>query len=60
MIRVDALGAGLDELAEHRLTVADDTDIDPARRGGDFVGIDIDACDLGATVEAGGAAWPMM
>ena len=53
MIRVDALGARIDELAEHRLAVADDADIDLARRGGDFVGIDIDARDLGAGVEPG-------
>ena len=53
MIRINALGARIDELAEHRLAVADDADIDPAWRSGDFIGIDIDARDLGANVEAG-------
>ena len=53
MVRIDALGARIDELAEHRLAVADDADIDLAWRGGDFIGIDIDARDLGAAIEAG-------
>jgi hypothetical protein len=53
MVRIDALGARIDELAEHRLAVANDADVDLAWRGGDFVGIDIDARDLGATVETG-------
>src|SRR6516162_2846830 len=53
MIRIDALSARLDELTEHRLAVADDTDIDIARRGRDFVDIDIDARYLGASVETG-------
>ena len=52
MIRINALGARIDELAEHRLAVADDADIDLAWRSGDFIGIDIDARDLGADVEA--------
>ena len=53
MIRIDALGARIDELAQHRFAVPDDANIDLAWRGGDFVGIDIDARDLGATVETG-------
>src|SRR4030095_19476 len=53
MIRINAFGARIDELAEHRLAVADDPDIDPAWRSGYFIGIDIDTRDLGANVEAG-------
>src|SRR6185437_5823583 len=52
-ISIDTLAARIDELTEHRLAVADDADIDLARRSGDFIGIDIDARDLGAAVEAG-------
>ena len=51
VIRVDALGDRVDELAKHRLAVADDADVDLSWRSGNFVGIDIDARDLGVTVE---------
>src|SRR6266540_5421615 len=52
-ICIDALGARIDELTEHRLAVADDADINPARRGRNLVGIDIDSRDLSAGIEAG-------
>jgi hypothetical protein len=53
MIRIDALGARIDELAQHGLAVPDDANIDLAWSGGDFVGININARYLGATVETG-------
>ena len=42
-----ALHAG-EQLVEHASAVADDADVDLARRGGDLVGVDVDARDLGA------------
>jgi type III restriction enzyme len=46
-------GRSLWRRSKHCLAVADNADIDSARRSGDFVRIDVDADDLGSGIEAG-------
>ena len=52
LVRVDPALDPLQQLAQHRLAVADDRDVNKARRGGDFRRVDIDAGDLGRRPKA--------